>query len=127
SLVADLAEYQLVYNSNLEPPFLSDCALVKVLFDLTTSDDLDLQEKVLLAVKNLLMLEPTQVVLDGFCGLKGALERMRLQLQQLIREENDNEYAIDVDGLCKEVNSIYLEKLTKTRGLNNLSVLQVPT
>lgn len=69
------------------------------------------------------MLESTELlVLDGFCGLKGALERMRLQLQQLIREENDNEYAIDVDGLCKEVNLIYLEKLTKTRGLNNISV-----
>ncbi|PWA88467.1 ARM repeat superfamily protein [Artemisia annua] len=128
SLIADLAEYQLVYNSNLELPFLNNCALVKVLFDLTTSDDLDLQEKVLLAVKNLLMLESTELlVLDGFCGLKGALERMRLQLQQLIREENDNEYAIDVDGLCKEVNLIYLEKLTKTRGLNNISVSQVPT
>ena len=59
------------------------------------------------------MLDSTEIlVLDGFCGLKGALERMRLQLQQLIREENDNEYAIDVDGLCKEVNLIYLEKLT---------------
>lgn len=127
SLIADLAEYQLVYNTNLELPFVGNCALVKALFDLTTSDDLDLQEKVLLAVKNLLMLESTELlVLDGFCGLKGALERMRLQLQQLIREENDNEYAIDVDGLCKEVNLIYLEKLTKTRGLNNISVSQVP-
>nr|GEV73929.1 hypothetical protein [Tanacetum cinerariifolium] len=53
SLVADLAEYQLVYNSNLEPPFLSDCALVKALFDLTTSDDLDLQEKVVVRYRNI--------------------------------------------------------------------------
>lgn len=52
SLIADLAEYQLVYNSNVELPFLSNCALVKVLFDLTTSDDLDLQEKVVVRYGN---------------------------------------------------------------------------
>lgn len=63
--------------------------------------------QVLLAVKNLLMLKSTQVdVVDGFCGLKGALERMMQKLQNL-----NTEYAIDVEGLCKEVNMIYLGKL----------------
>ncbi|PWA36185.1 ARM repeat superfamily protein [Artemisia annua] len=52
SLIADLAEYQLVYNINLELPFLRNCPLVKVLFDLTTSDDLDLQEKVVVRYGN---------------------------------------------------------------------------
>ncbi|KAK9051772.1 hypothetical protein SSX86_028400 [Deinandra increscens subsp. villosa] len=117
SLVGDLAEYQLEYSSRPEPPFFSNCALVRPVLDLTTSDDLDLQEKVLIALKNLLMLRSSEVlVVDGFCGLKGALERMRYQLQQ---EEVRREYASDVEGLCKEVHLIYLEKLNK--------VSQVPT
>ncbi|KAI3720485.1 hypothetical protein L6452_21403 [Arctium lappa] len=120
SLVADLAEYQLEYSSKPELPFFSNCALVRPVIDLTILDDLDLLEKVLLAVKNLLMLKSTEhLVVDGFCGLNGALERMRQQLQQLILEENHREYAIDVEGLCKEVNLIYLQKLNK--------VSQVPT
>nr|XP_043626222.1 nucleotide exchange factor SIL1 [Erigeron canadensis] len=114
SLIADLAEYQLEYSSKLELPFLSNCALVRPVIDLTASDDLDLQEKVLLAVKNLLLLKSTErLVDDGFCGLKGALERMRHQLQQLSLEEDHREYAMDVESLCKEVSSIYNEKLDK--------------
>ncbi|KAJ0438593.1 putative armadillo-like helical, nucleotide exchange factor Fes1 [Helianthus annuus] len=117
SLVGDLAEHQLEYSSKPEPPFFSSCALVRPVLDLTTSDDLDLQEKVLVAVKNLLKLKSAEaLVVDGFCGLKGALERMRHQLQQ---EEDRREYANDVEGLCKEVNLIYLEKRNK--------VSQVPT
>lgn len=122
SLVADLAEYQLEHSSKLEVSFFSNCVLMRLLTDLTTSrsGDLDLQEKVLLAVKNLLMLKSTEsLVVDGFCGLDGALEMMRKQLQQSILEENQREYAIDVEGLCKEVDFIYIEKLKK--------VLQVPT
>ncbi|CAH1451923.1 unnamed protein product [Lactuca virosa] len=46
SLVADLAEYQLEYTSKWEVPFFSNCALVRLLVDLTASGDLDLYEKV---------------------------------------------------------------------------------
>ncbi|XP_076958944.1 uncharacterized protein LOC143634858 [Bidens hawaiensis] len=117
SLVGDLAEHQLEYSSRPEPPFFSSCALVTLVLDLIISDDLDLQEKVLVTVKNLLKLKSAEpLVVDGFCGLDGALERTRHQLQQ---EENRKEYAADVEGLCKEVNLIYLEKLSK--------VSQVPT
>ncbi|KAL7606223.1 hypothetical protein Lser_V15G14507 [Lactuca serriola] len=120
SLVADLAEYQLEYSSKLEVPFFSNCALVRQLIDLTASGDLDLHEKVLLAVKNLLMLKSTEfLVVDGFCGLHGALEKMRQQLQESILEGNQREYATDVEDLCKEVDFIYLEKLKK--------ISQVPT
>ncbi|KAK1424506.1 hypothetical protein QVD17_19836 [Tagetes erecta] len=117
SLVGDLAEYHLEYSSKSEPSFFSNCALVRPIIDLTTSNDLDLQEKVLVTVKNLLKLKSAEhLVVDGFCGLKGALERMRHQLQQ---EEDRREYAIDVENLCKEVNLIFLDKLDK--------VSQVPT
>ncbi|KVH88203.1 hypothetical protein Ccrd_024414 [Cynara cardunculus var. scolymus] len=118
SLVADLAEYQLEYRSKLELPFFSNCALLRPVIDLTTLDDLDLLEKVLFAIKNVLMLKSSEhLVVDGFCGLNGALERMRQQLQQFILEENHREYAIDIEGLCKEVYLIYLQKLKKVHGL----------
>ncbi|KAJ9563942.1 hypothetical protein OSB04_009102 [Centaurea solstitialis] len=114
SLVADLAEYQLQHSSKAELPFFSNCALVRPMIDLTASADLDLFEKVLLSVKNLLMLKSSEhLVVDGFCGLDGALERMGQQLKQLTLEESHREYAIDVEGLCKEVNLIYLQKLNE--------------
>ncbi|KAL8228203.1 hypothetical protein R6Q57_015807 [Mikania cordata] len=117
SLVGDLAEYQLEYSSKPEPLFFRNCTLVRPVLDLTASYDLDLQEKVLVAVKNLLRLKSAELlVVDGFCGLKGALEEMRHRLQQ---EQDRRDYAIDVEVLRKEVNLIYLDKLNK--------VSQVPT
>ncbi|KAI3747528.1 hypothetical protein L6452_09999 [Arctium lappa] len=62
---------------------------------------------VLLVVKKLLLLKSIEyLVVDGLCGLNGALERMKQELQQLIVEENHKEYAINVEGLYKEVNLI---------------------
>ncbi|XP_071706395.1 hsp70 nucleotide exchange factor FES1 [Rutidosis leptorrhynchoides] len=114
SLIADLAEYQLDNSSKLQIPFFRNCALVRLVIDLTPDNDLDLQEKVLLAVKNLLMLKSTEhLIVDGFCGLEGALVRMRKQLQPFILDEDVYEYATEVERLCKEVNSIYNEKLNK--------------
>lgn len=48
SLVADLAEYQLNKPDQQQqvPSFLNSCVLVRLLIGFTTSDDLDLQEKV---------------------------------------------------------------------------------
>lgn len=63
------------------------------------------------------MLKSTEfLVVDGFCGLHGALEKMRQQLQESILEGNQREYATDVEDLCKEVDFIYLEKLKKVHG-----------
>ncbi|KAL7601645.1 hypothetical protein Lser_V15G24840 [Lactuca serriola] len=53
SLVADLAEYQLEYTSKWDVPFFCNCALVRLLIDLTTSGDLDLYDKVNIPAKNL--------------------------------------------------------------------------
>ncbi|KAL4585772.1 hypothetical protein LXL04_010398 [Taraxacum kok-saghyz] len=115
SLIADLAEYHLHYsNPKLEVPFFSSCGLVTPLINLATSGDLHLKEKVLLAVKNLLMIESSEVlVVDGFCGLDGVLEKMRGQLEEFMKEESQREYAVDVDGVRKEVELIYVEKLNK--------------
>jgi len=46
-LLADLAAYQLENVDREEQPFFNDQDLLKAVVDLTTSTDLDLQEKVI--------------------------------------------------------------------------------
>uniref|UniRef100_A0A5B7BIV4 Putative hsp70 nucleotide exchange factor FES1 isoform X2 n=1 Tax=Davidia involucrata TaxID=16924 RepID=A0A5B7BIV4_DAVIN len=116
-LVADLAECHLEARNKAELPFFSNCFFLKSVVDLTASTDLDLQEKALVAIKNLLLLRTTEaLVFKDFCGLDVALERMR---QQLMVEEYRRDYAMDVESLRREVELIFRGKLDK--------VTQVPT
>ncbi|XP_028098233.1 nucleotide exchange factor SIL1 isoform X2 [Camellia sinensis] len=120
SLVADLAECRLQTRNIAELPFFSNRFFLRSVVDLTASTDLDLQEKALVAIKNLLQLKTTEaLVFKDFCGLDGALHRMRQQLQQLMAEEYLRDYALDVESLRREVELIFHGKLEK--------VTQVPT
>ncbi|KAG5521705.1 hypothetical protein RHGRI_034057 [Rhododendron griersonianum] len=113
-LVADLAESQLETRNKVELPFFSNPLFLKSVVDLTASTDLDLQEKALVAIKNLLQLRTTEaLVLRNFCDLDGALEKVRQQLQQLMLEDSRRDYAMDVESLRREVELIYLGKLEK--------------
>lgn len=68
----------------------------------------------LVALKNLLQLRTTEaVVFKDFCGLDGALERMRQRLQDLMVEEDHRDYAMDVETLRSEVQQIFDRKLEK--------------
>ncbi|KAK2980055.1 hypothetical protein RJ640_000121 [Escallonia rubra] len=119
-LVADLVECQLEIRNEAYLQFFSTPSFLKSVVDLIASTDLDLQEKALFTIKNLIQLGSTKaLLLKDFCGLDGALERMRLQLQQLMVEEEQAEYAIDVESLRREVEVLFIGKLTK--------VTQVPT
>ncbi|XP_056166015.1 hsp70 nucleotide exchange factor FES1 [Syzygium oleosum] len=119
-LVGDLAERQLEALNEDELPFFRNEIFLKAVVDLLASTDLDLQEKALTAVKNLLHLRSTQaLIFKEFCGLDAALERMRQQLQDLMAEEFQRDYATDVESLRREVELIYQWKLGK--------VMQVPT
>lgn len=53
------------------------------------------------------------MVLKEFCGLDGALERLREQLQELMLEEYQRDYAMDVETLRNEVEQIFHRKLGK--------------
>lgn len=113
-LVGDLAECQLENVDKAEVPFFRDRSFLKAVVDLTSSEDLDLLEKALVALKNLLQLRATEAsVLKDFCALDKALEKMRLQLQQLMEEENRKDYAKDVEILRREVELVFLKKLEK--------------
>ncbi|OAY43789.1 uncharacterized protein LOC110621144 [Manihot esculenta] len=119
-LVADLAESQLENVERAELPFFRNHFFLKSVVNLMASTDLDLQEKALVAIKNLLQLKTTEaLVFKDFCGLDDALERMRLQLQDLMVEEYHRDYAMDVERLRREVELIFLSKLGK--------VMRVPT
>ncbi|PSS27016.1 Hsp70 nucleotide exchange factor like [Actinidia chinensis var. chinensis] len=116
-LVADLAESQLGTRNKAEVPFFSNSFFLKSVVELTASTDLDLQEKALVAIKNLLQLRTTDaLVFKDFCELDGALERMK---QQLLAEEYQRDYAMEIESLRREVELIFHGKLEK--------VTQVPT
>ncbi|KAL9151925.1 hypothetical protein ABFS82_11G084100 [Erythranthe guttata] len=115
-LLSDLVEFQLDGTSNRELPFLRNQHLLKSVIGLLLSPDLDLQEKALYAVKNLLMLRSSDaLVFKDVCELDLALSRMRQQLQQLILEDKFNDYAIDVENLRREVELIFRGKLDMTQ------------
>ncbi|KAL0363817.1 UNVERIFIED_CONTAM: Hsp70 nucleotide exchange factor fes1 [Sesamum angustifolium] len=115
-LLADLVECQLDSRKSKEPPFVSNHLLLKSVVDLMASADLDLQEKALYAVKQLLLLKSSDaLVFKEVCGLDLALQRMREQLQQLIVEDKFKEYAQDMENLRREVEAIFLGELDNVR------------
>lgn len=66
----------------------------------------------LFAIKNLLQLGTTDALdFKDFCGLEDALRRVRLQLQDLIVDEYQRDYARDVERLHNEVELIFYKKL----------------
>ncbi|XP_065864024.1 hsp70 nucleotide exchange factor FES1 [Euphorbia lathyris] len=117
SLIADLAEYQLEDVERTDHFFFSNPVLLKSIVDLTATTDIDLQEKALVAIKSLLELKTTEASI--FEDLGGALERMRLQLQDLMSVEYHRDYAIDMEILRREVEVIFHRKHDK--------VIRVPT
>ncbi|KNA23024.1 hypothetical protein SOVF_028410 [Spinacia oleracea] len=113
-LISDLAVSQLENADKAELPFFRDHVFLRAIVNLTSSDDLDLQEKALDAIKNLLQLRTISAsALKDFCALDKALERMRLQLQQLMEDEDQRDYAQDVEILRREVELIFYKKLEK--------------
>ncbi|KAB5564742.1 hypothetical protein DKX38_004796 [Salix brachista] len=77
-LVADLVECQLENMAIAESSVFRNRFFLKSVVDLTASTDLDLQEKALVAIKNLLQLKTTEaLIFKDFCDLNGSLERMR--------------------------------------------------
>ncbi|OAY80467.1 Hsp70 nucleotide exchange factor FES1 [Ananas comosus] len=110
-LVADLADFQIENSYDSKLPFLNDRLFLKSVVDLTSSDDLDLQEKALLAIRSLLRLSSSEASdFKDFCGLEYALERMREQLDKLTTQEEHGDYARDMESLRTEVHNIFHQK-----------------
>lgn len=109
-LVGDLAKCYLETRDRAEVRLFSSHIVLKSLVDLMTSTDLDLQEKALVTIKNLLQIQTTDAPLLKNIDLDGALKRVRQQFQKLMREEQ-KEYAMDLESLCREVEMIFHRKL----------------
>ncbi|CAJ1965520.1 unnamed protein product [Sphenostylis stenocarpa] len=111
-LLADLAGYQLENVDRGEPPFFSDQNLLKSVVDLTASTNLDIQEKALVAIKSLLQLRTTVTrVFKDFCDLGDALNRVRQLLHDLMEDEYQRDYVMDLERLRVEVEHIFQKKL----------------
>ncbi|KAL6601256.1 hypothetical protein ACP70R_044476 [Stipagrostis hirtigluma subsp. patula] len=110
-LITDLADFQL-NSGNPGLPFLTDRLFLKLIVDLLARFDLDLQEKVLLAIKSLLRLPSADVADFEFYDLENVLQRLGVQLEDLPSEEQ-KEYAGEVDALRREVQTLLQQKLKK--------------
>ncbi|OEL29197.1 hypothetical protein BAE44_0009785 [Dichanthelium oligosanthes] len=108
-LVTDLADFQL-NSGNPQVPFLSDRLFLKSIVDMLSRFDLDLHEKVLLAIKSLLKLSSTDVEDFEFYDLGGVLLRLGVQLEDLTPEDQ-KEFAGEVDALRREVQTLFQHKL----------------
>ncbi|KAH0694968.1 hypothetical protein KY285_022065 [Solanum tuberosum] len=118
-LIADLAESQLENENTAEVSFFSNRLLLKAIVDSMASSDLDLTEKALYAIKNILLLRSTEVQLfKDFCKLNEVLERTRQQLN-----DHREEYAMDVESLRKEVHLTFLQKLNRSGFIVALKVI----
>ncbi|CAI9093327.1 OLC1v1028802C1 [Oldenlandia corymbosa var. corymbosa] len=113
SIVSDLAESQMENPSYPVPPFFSNPLFLRSVVDLLASMDLDLQEKVLHAVENLLRLQSGASIFKEFCELDAALDKMKEQLQRLAKDDQHGEHATDVEILRKQVQQIYADKINK--------------
>ncbi|WOH07511.1 hypothetical protein DCAR_0726941 [Daucus carota subsp. sativus] len=102
-LVADIAEFQIESGKESELHPFNNHFLLKSVVDLTATPDLNLHEKVLQAIKNLLQLRSVDVsIFKEFCRLDMALEGLRQQLQKML-EQNDRDFVLEVENLRKEV------------------------
>jgi nucleotide exchange factor SIL1 len=66
--------------------------------------------QVLLAIKSLLELSSTDVEDFEFYDLEGVLLRLGVQLEDLTPEDQ-KEFAAEVDGLRREVQTLFQQKL----------------
>ncbi|KAL0689506.1 hypothetical protein Bca4012_089184 [Brassica carinata] len=65
----------------------------------------------LTAINTLLQLKSIEpLILRDFCGLEGALERMKLQLEESMADEDKRDYPADVESLRGEMELIFRTK-----------------
>lgn len=109
-LVADLADYHKHNACGTKHCPINDRHFLKSVVDLTSSNDLGLQEKALLAVKSLLELSSTDAYdFKDFCELEEVLERIKVQLEE--RMKANIAYAEELESLRREIKTIFRRKL----------------
>uniref|UniRef100_A0A7N0UW13 Nucleotide exchange factor Fes1 domain-containing protein n=1 Tax=Kalanchoe fedtschenkoi TaxID=63787 RepID=A0A7N0UW13_KALFE len=111
-LLGDLVECHLETSKTSAQPLFSNQFFLKTVVDLLSSDDLDLQEKALVAIKNLLQLRSTDaMIFKDYCNLEKALGDLQKQLSRLMTEDVPGGYVTDVESLRRDVELVFQEKL----------------
>lgn len=90
------------------------CAVHVELFGLTCGLLLGCIKQALVAIKNLLQLRTTEArVFKDFCALGDALKNLRQLLHDLMEDEYQRDYVMDVESLRVEVEHNFQRKLVK--------------
>ncbi|CAM8943424.1 unnamed protein product [Rhodiola kirilowii] len=120
-LLGDLVEHHLETSNEEALPLFSNRFFLKTVVDLLSSNDLDLQEKALVAIKNLLQLRSTDaVIFKDFCDLENVLAKLHQQLLHMMTDDVSDGYATDVESLRKDVELTFQEKLHQDKTNSNI-------
>ena len=69
-----------------------------------------------MAIRSLLQLTYTDASdFKDLCGLDSVLDRMKQQFEKFMTEEEHRDYARELEGLRREVYTIFHQKLEKVR------------
>ncbi|CAK9264036.1 unnamed protein product [Sphagnum jensenii] len=115
-LVADLAEQidklaggqldailELELNSGDSMNLFNE-GLLKTVVNLLDASDMDTQEKALMAIRSLFgVSDAVREKIIGSCNLSAALERVKLQLHDAMKDTNQADFAKDLETIRQEV------------------------
>ncbi|KAH7422394.1 hypothetical protein KP509_12G006600 [Ceratopteris richardii] len=106
-LVADLAEQQKEFFDVLSKYEPSKSYLMAVV-SLLNTDDLDTQEKALMAIHSLGVTTDTVYnLLKQECDVQSVLLKLQLELDTLWQSDSNNDFVRDLHLLCQKVRSIF--------------------
>lgn len=109
-LVADLAEQQKQFGGTLVKYKPSKGYLMSVV-SLVVEEDLDTQEKALMAIRSLSDLSSsTHNLLRHECGVESALDKLQLQLDVLLQSDDHLDFVKDLQLLCQNVRSMFTDE-----------------
>ncbi|KAI5060838.1 hypothetical protein GOP47_0023343 [Adiantum capillus-veneris] len=113
-LVADLAEQQKQSGGVLAEHEPSKSYLMAVV-RLVEAEDLDIQEKALMAIHSLGgSSEHVRNLLKHECKVESALRKLQLRLDVLRQSENLSDFTEDLELLCQKVRSIFSDEETSS-------------
>eukprot|EP00250_Pteridium_aquilinum_P007811 c17458_g1_i1 orf=378-1562(-) len=110
-LVADLAEQQKEFGGVLMKYEPSKSYLMSIVNLVVVAEDLDTQEKALLAIRSLSDLSRTaHSMLRHECDIESTLDKLQVQLDVLMQSDDNVDFAKDLQMLCQNVRSMFSDQ-----------------
>ncbi|KAF3661029.1 putative serine/threonine-protein kinase Aurora-3-like isoform X1 [Capsicum annuum] len=112
-LIADLAVSQMENENAAEFSIFKNQLLLKAIVHSMESTDIDLGEKALYAIENVLQIKSPEIQrLREFFESGGTMEKLKQELQQFF---DRTEHITDVESYRKEVHRLFHQNLAKAR------------